>query len=169
MGRRAIELGPTASTVARNLKRFRAELRGWTLADLAERMTEVGRPMTANTLSAIETQARRIDVDDLIALAAALGISPAALLMPHVTPEDTPDPDDPSLLAEKPLITSAEPNDGDVPRITAGQYWDWLIADSPLDSPLLMDERDEFAIEAWRRDQVPVWAYRPRTRGVDRG
>ncbi|MBN7457547.1 helix-turn-helix transcriptional regulator [Mycobacteroides abscessus subsp. abscessus] len=162
MGRKAIELGPTAATVALNVKRFRTGLRGWTLAELSERMTEVGRPMTGNTLSAIENQTRRIDVDDLIALSAALEVSPAALLMPHITPEDTGDPGDPSLMQELRIITSAErePEDG-LRAITAGAFWSWLIADVPLDAPYLMDERDEVAIEQWRRDIVPRWAYRP--------
>lgn len=170
VARKAIELGPTATTVAGNVKRFRTSLRGWTLAELSDRMTEVGRPMTGNTLSAIETMTRRIDVDDLIALSAALEVSPAALLMPHVTADDTPDPDDPSLMPEKLVVTSAEPEptEGDVRSVTAGNYWDWLTADSPLDAPMLLDERDEFAIESWRRDIVPRWAYRART-GGDRG
>lgn len=170
MGRKAIELGPTAQTVAANVKRFRTSLRGWTLAELSERMTEVGRPMTGNTLSAVETMTRRIDVDDLIALSAALEVSPAALLMPHVTAEDTPDPDDPSLMQETGIVTSAEadPGEGAVRRVMAGSYWDWLIADSPLDAPYLLDERDEHAIESWRRDIVPQWAYRARG-GGDRG
>lgn len=171
VGRKAIELGPTASTVARNVKRFRTDLRGWTLAELSERMTEVGRPMTGNTLSAIETMTRRIDVDDLIALSAALEVSPAALLMPHITPEDTPDPGDPSLMQEMGLVTSAEPEpeEGQAPSVTAGQYWAWLIADSPLDASLLLDARDEFAIESWRRNIVPQWAYRMSRGGSDRG
>lgn len=119
--------------------------------------------MTGNQLSAIETLIRRIDVDDLIALAAALEVSPTALLMPHIDPEDTPDPDDPSLLPETPLTTSAAPfTEGVQSAVDAGRYWLWLIADSPLDEPYVLDERDEFAIEQWRRDQVPQWAYRHR-------
>lgn len=170
MGRKAIELGPTARTVATNVRRFRTELRGWTMAELAERMATTARPMTGNQLSAIETLIRRIDVDDLIALAAGLGVSPSALLMPHVTSEDVHDPDDPSLLPEVPLVTSAEPlREGEATHVDAGRYWQWLIADSPLDATYYMtDERDEFAIEAWRRDQVPPWAYRSRP-GASRG
>lgn len=171
MGRKAIELGPTAATVSENVKRFRTELRGWTLAELSARMTEVGRPMTGNTLSAIENQTRRIDVDDLIALSAALEVSPAVLLMPHVTSDDTDDPNDPSLLPEVPLVTSAEPQREDtVNAVDAGRYWLWLIADAPLDaSYYLTDERDEFAIEQWRRETVPQWAYRNRLGGDRRG
>lgn len=171
MGRKAIELGPTASTVALNVKRFRTSLRGWTLAELSERMTEVGRPMTGNTLSTIENATRRIDVDDLISLSAALKVSPAVMLMPHVTPYDTDDPDDPSLLPEVPLVTSAEPQrEGEAQKVDAGKYWQWLIADAPLDaSYYLTEDRDEFAIEAWRRETVPQWAYRSRLDGGHRG
>lgn len=165
MGRTAIELGPTARTVAENVRRFRTSLRGWTMGELSERMAATARPMTRNQLSAIETLIRRIDVDDLIALAAALEVSPASLLMPHVEPENTPDPSDPSLAAEMSFPTSAEPEPD---AVTAGQYWLWLTADSPLDAPMLMNERDEFAIESWRRDQVPQWTYRAKARG-DRG
>lgn len=119
--------------------------------------------MTRNQLSAIETLARRIDVDDLIALAAALEVSPATLLMPHVEPADTPDPTDPSLLPEYPLVTSAEPFKENAPAgVDAGRYWLWLIAESPLDEPYVLGERDEFAVEAWRRETVPQWAYRHR-------
>lgn len=169
MGRTAIELGPTAQTVAENVRRFRTSLRGWTMGELSERMATTGRPMTRNQLSAIETMIRRIDVDDLIALSAALEVSPAALLMPHVEPEDTPDPDDPSLLPETPLVTSAEPFKENAPSgVDAGKYWLWLIADSPLDEPYILEERDEFAVEQWRRDQVPQWAYRHRP-GSPRG
>lgn len=168
MGRKAIELGPTADTVALNVKRFRTSLRGWTLAELSERMTEVGRPMTGNTLSAIENQTRRIDVDDLIALSAALEVSPAVMLMPHVTPDDTDDPGDPSLLPEVPLVTSAERPDDH--QVDAGRYWQWLIADAPLDASYhLTEDRDEFVIEQWRRETVPQWAYRTKMGGGHRG
>lgn len=161
MGRKAIELGPTANTVSENVKRFRTELRGWTLAELSARMEAVGRPMTGNTLSTIENGTRRIDVDDLIALSAALEVSPAVLLMPHVTAENTPDPDDPSLLPETPLVTSAEPQIDDAANaVDAGRYWLWLIADSPLDASYVVEDRDEFAIEQWRRETVPQWVYR---------
>lgn len=156
MGRKAIELGHTARTVASNVTRFRG-LRGYTLADLSARMTDVGRPLTVNTLSALENGTRRADVDDLVALAAALNVSPAALLMPPVSELDTPDP------SEQPVPTSA--GNG----VEAGALWLWLTADSPLDAPQILERRDEVAVEVWRRDQVPPWAYRTRTGGGDSG
>ncbi|MBF9327957.1 MULTISPECIES: helix-turn-helix domain-containing protein [Mycobacteroides] len=162
MGRKAIELGPTGRTVAMNIGLFRVK-RGWKLSQLSERMTAVGRPMTGNTLSSIENHTRRADVDDLVAIAAALDVSPASLMMPPT--EDDEDGGSTWL-----IHTSAEPDPGEegVATIQSGQFWDWLTADAPLDAPLLPDTgRDEFAVEAWRRKQVPPFAYRmkPNDRG----
>lgn len=156
MGRKAIELGHTGRTVASNIAYYRAK-RGWRLSQLSERMDEVGRPMTGNTLSAIENLTRRADVDDLVAIAAALEVSPAALLMPVVD-------DDEDGGAVWLIPTSAEPDRGDeTPTIQSGQFWDWLTVEAPLDAPLLPDTgRDEFAVEAWRREQVPPFAHRMR-------
>lgn len=45
-------------------------------------MGDLGRPITASGLQKIETHARRVDADDLMTLAVALGVSPVALLLP---------------------------------------------------------------------------------------
>ncbi|MBN7329842.1 helix-turn-helix domain-containing protein [Mycobacteroides abscessus] len=158
MGRKAIELGATGRTVAANIAFFRAK-REWRLAQLSERMTEVGRPMTVNTLSAIENLDRRTDVDDLMAIAAALDVSPASLLMPRIEDDD----DEDGGIAWH-VATSAEPDPGDQGvALVSGQLWDWLVADAPLREPLYTDTgRDEFEVEAWRRKQVPPFAHRKR-------
>jgi transcriptional regulator with XRE-family HTH domain len=46
-------------------------------------MTAAGRKITASGVQRIEAGARRIDVDDLVALARALGVTPADLLGEH--------------------------------------------------------------------------------------
>jgi transcriptional regulator with XRE-family HTH domain len=79
MGTRAIELGPTGRTVKAQIRRIR-ERNGWSLQDLSDRLTEVGRPIVASGLSKIERGDRRVDVDDLVALAAALDTIPNDLL-----------------------------------------------------------------------------------------
>ncbi|MFJ8191108.1 helix-turn-helix domain-containing protein [Streptomyces sp. NPDC096094] len=83
-----IELGPTGRTVAANVKRLR-EARGLTLRALSAELKERGRPLSADALNKIENGAqddgravRRVDVDDLVALSAALGVGPLALLLP---------------------------------------------------------------------------------------
>lgn len=179
MGRKAIELGATATTVARNVQRFRM-MRGLTLGELSARVTAVGRPMSANTLSTLELLNRRADVDDLVALASALDVSPAALLMPHIVDashlpggSDAPQDVYPETSAEPAAVVETDPATGEqivtaAPVHTAQQYWHWLIADSPLDAPTDDDERDDFAVESWRREQVPTWAYRKRMGGAGR-
>lgn len=159
MGRKAIALGSTAEVFATNITRFRG-LRGMTLADLSERMAEIGRSMTGNTISTIENKQRRADVDDVMALAAALDVSPAALLMPHVDPADSTDPSDLSLLYERDVRTSASTE-----PVEAGQLWLWLTGESPLTAPQYKDQVDEFAVENWRREQVPRFAWKASSDG----
>jgi len=73
--------------VARQVRTVRKG-RGWTLQQLANRCADLGAPwLTTQVVQAIERQhggttsrARYTTVDDLAALAAALGVPPAALL-----------------------------------------------------------------------------------------
>jgi transcriptional regulator with XRE-family HTH domain len=76
-----MERGPAGRLVAENVRRFR-ELQQLSLDDLSRRMTEVGWPIIASGLSKLERGARRIDVDDLTALAEALKVDPTRLLLP---------------------------------------------------------------------------------------
>jgi len=50
----------------------------------------VGRPLGHSAVDQIEKGTRRVDVDDLMALAAALGVSPITLLMPGMSRADAP-------------------------------------------------------------------------------
>ncbi len=79
MATRRVVIGPTGHTVRANVSKFR-KLRGLTLRELAERLEQGGRKMAHNTISEIERGARRVDVDDLTALAAALDVAPVDLL-----------------------------------------------------------------------------------------
>lgn len=83
------ELGQTGRIVAENVKRFR-EVQNLTYAELARRLEAVGRTIPVLGLSRIEDGARRVDPDDLTALAAALGVGPIALLMPRGATPDKP-------------------------------------------------------------------------------
>ena len=75
------ELGPTGATTAHNVKRLRNR-QGLTYVDLATRLEHVGRPIPTLGLRRIEAGERRVDVDDLVALAYCLGANPNALLLP---------------------------------------------------------------------------------------
>lgn len=86
MAGREPDIGPTARTVAENVKRLR-ELQGLKYTDLSERLrTTSGWLINAVGIRRIESTERRVTVDDLVALSATLGVSPAALLYPIDTP-----------------------------------------------------------------------------------
>lgn len=76
-----LEIGPAGNRVARAIERTRTA-RGVAQRQLAARATALGHPMTVTTISRIERRRRRCDVDDLVAIAAALGVSPLVLLQP---------------------------------------------------------------------------------------
>lgn len=81
--------GPTGDRVAQNLRAIRKS-RGMSTYDVARCLREIGWPIQQTGVARIETGERRVDVDDLLALAAVLGCSPARLLMPPVTAPDGP-------------------------------------------------------------------------------
>ena len=121
--RPAIPLAATAQTVARNVHRLR-KARGLTVYALAQALRDVGRSISADAVCKIENAARsdakhvrRVDVDDLMALAVVLGVSPSALLLPLV--------DDPATTVE---ITGAG-------TVSANEAWDWMDGRRRLDRP----------------------------------
>ena len=115
-----IELGPTGMIVAANIKRLR-EAQGLSLLALSKRLEGTERELSADALNKIENGAnpdakhiRRVDADDLIALAVVLGVSPSALLLPL--------DDSPGSVA---MVTVA----GELP---ADRAWDWMDGRQPL-------------------------------------
>ena len=73
--------GPTGETVRHNVKRLREE-QHLSYAEVSRRLDEVERPIATLGLSRIEAGERRVDADDLMALAVVLGVTPATLLLP---------------------------------------------------------------------------------------
>jgi transcriptional regulator with XRE-family HTH domain len=72
-------VGEIGRNVANNVRRLRSG-QGLSTARLAEVVGEHGRPMHDSAITRIEHCNRAVDVDDLVALASALGVSPADLL-----------------------------------------------------------------------------------------
>ena len=72
-------LGPSGEMVCENVKRLRA---GMTYKELAEKLAAVGRPIPTLGLRRIEAGTRRVDADDLVALAVVFDVSPLTLLLP---------------------------------------------------------------------------------------
>jgi transcriptional regulator with XRE-family HTH domain len=79
------EAGPAARRVAENLRRIRQE-RGLSYAELARRLAAIGHPTVDTALLKTEKGERRASIDDLAALAVALGVTPNRLLLPPVDP-----------------------------------------------------------------------------------
>lgn len=80
MGTRT-HIGETGDLVRRRIKETRQHQR-LSLAELSTRLTRAGHPILMSGLSKIENGGRRVDVDDLVAVAAALGVPPGVLLSP---------------------------------------------------------------------------------------
>jgi len=76
-----IPLGPTGTRLGPQLRAVR-RARNLTLGGLSCVLTDLGHPINVSALAKAEKGQRRIDVDDLIALAVAVDTSPNALLLP---------------------------------------------------------------------------------------
>ncbi|WP_205538735.1 helix-turn-helix domain-containing protein [Mycobacterium kyogaense] len=142
-GTKARPLGDIGETVRSNLIRIR-EKRRMPVTELSERMKDAGRPIPALGLRRIEAGERRVDVDDLFALALALQISPITLLMPYPL-------DDPEQKVEVPGLAG---------RPTAAQLWAWLRAEDPLIDPGAIED---IALHEWvdfAKDALPRWVLR---------
>ena len=134
MGTHAVQRGATARTVSKNVKDFR-EKRNLGLRGLAKKLGEVGRPLTHSAIDQIEKGTRRVDVDDLMALAAALEVSPITLLMPADVDRDT-------------LVVAT----GARGKVPAERIWNWLNASYPLQGAVMSFYGD--ALPVWEHDQL---------------
>ncbi|MDH6432601.1 transcriptional regulator with XRE-family HTH domain [Streptomyces sp. SAI-144] len=112
-GPAATQVEATGQHVQANVARLR-KARGWTTYQMAKLMKEVGRPIPQSGISRIESGTRRVDVDDLTALAAVFGVAPAALLLPL---EDRP--------GARIRVTGAD-------EVDAADAWDWAEGQRPL-------------------------------------
>lgn len=133
MASREITRGPVATHVSQNLAELRRK-RGMSLAQLSEVMTSTaGRPILASGLGKIETGERRVDVDDLVALAMALDVSPVRLLLPRPQPEAADAPEE--TRTEAVLHREPGPNDYVLPSggsTPLTRVWSWACGDEPL-------------------------------------
>ncbi|WP_301122175.1 helix-turn-helix domain-containing protein [Mycolicibacterium fortuitum] len=109
-------LGPSGKAVAANVERLRNE-QNLTFAALSDRLETLQRPIPPLGLRKIVAETRRVDADDLVGLAVALGVSPASLLMPDL-----------ATVAQDDLV----PITGWQKPITASVVWRWLTAWEPL-------------------------------------
>lgn len=145
-------MGATARTVADNVRRLRTA-RGMSLRALAIELKEAGHSLSADALNKIENgrtpapgteepkQVRRVDVDDLMALAQVLRVSPMSLLLPWT---ETP---------------NAQAEVTGVGTVEARVAWEWAIGQGPA---TIRSEDDRYGeLLRFRVDSTPAWARSP--------
>lgn len=77
--RQVIQLGPSGRNVAANVQARRHAL-GLTFREMSEQLEKLGQPIRQSGLVDIEASRRRVDADDLVALALVLRTTPNRLL-----------------------------------------------------------------------------------------
>lgn len=107
---RGNDIGPTGITVGENISRVRKSQQ-ISLQALEARLSEIGRKISLSGLSKIENGDRRVDTDDLMAIAIALDVTPLGLLLPI---------DEPGAVVD---VTGA--------RGSVGAFWGWAMGDGP--------------------------------------
>ena len=120
--KKQMDLGPIGIAVAANVERLR-DTQNLSYAELSRRLDELGRPIAPLGLTRIRDLKRRVDVDDLIALALALGVSPTTLLLPH------------SAASTGAEAAGAEAVTDGGEKYPLSQVWRWFVAESPIDVP----------------------------------
>lgn len=138
--RPAAQYGPTAKTVAFNVKRLR-ERTGMTIYKLSALLREAGRPITPAAVGKMEREQRQVTVDDLAALAVIFGVSPSALLLP---------------LTDKPSDPVEVTGGG---TVAAEDAWSWANGDRPLRyaegrEPTQQMEHQLYGVPQWIRTTV---------------
>lgn len=126
--------GPVSRYVADNLVRLRMD-RSLSTTRLSAALKEIGHSIPATGITRIEKGQRRVDVDDLVALAVVLKVSPTALLLP------------PSLLGEVELAPRRSVN--------AIEAWTWAMSRYPLDLPKEQGEARRTALDDHQMHSLP--------------
>lgn len=130
MAAKKIDLGGTGETVKENVKRLRG---GMQYKELSERLSKLGRPIPPLGLRRIEAGERRVDVDDLVALAVAFDVSPLTILLPA----------DASNVRSSPLTGVPDR------EVAHSLQWAWGEGSIPLSMPWGSEEATE-AVDRYR-------------------
>lgn len=79
MPAKEVDVGPVGRRVGAAVRAQRSN-KGMTLVDLSHELARLHQPINPNSLARLERGERRVDVDELVALAAALGMPAPQLL-----------------------------------------------------------------------------------------
>lgn len=152
-----MELGATGEAVAHNVKRLR-ESANLTYTEVSKLLAARNRSISPLAVRRIEEMERRVDVDDLVALAVILDVSPVSLLYPGA-------------VEGKSEVQATGMND----PVPAEVLWEWMRAEAPLGAAHQMETFNFLgrALPEWRRqeysEQLRGWAEAAAKRGSERG
>ena len=135
----ARETGPTADTARNALSRLRKAAK-LSLRELAAEMPAGPGQLSHSAIGEVERGVRRLDLDELTALAAALRVSPITFFL-----------GDPGESRPDDLITLT----GLGEPVTAQSGLLWLRGLAPADPK---EATDDWAAEGFRRRSLPEWA-----------
>lgn len=114
MAGKEITEGATGLTVRENVRRLRED-RDMSWAQMSRFLERAGRPIAPLGLRRIEDGSRRVDVDDLMAIAVVLDVTPNDLLLPPFSSEEVE-------------------ASGGLIGFGADQLWEWACSQKQLDS-----------------------------------
>ena len=134
--------GETSRVIGRNVARLRGE-DGISARALAERVSELGVPMSQSGVSDIERGARTVSADQLTGLAVALRVSPVGLLMPFSSTGD---------LDEECALTGTG-------QEMSTFVLSWLLCDAPFTDDRSGSDAARTVRTAFRRRSLPPWAW----------
>lgn len=117
-----------------------------TTAELSRRLAELGQPIQDSGITKIESGTRRVDVDDLVALAVALEVTPNALLLPG-----TDSPGSASRYMVTPVNMEEAPS----------TIWAWATGETPLGAQPFHLAEGPPDVECLNRELIFVAQNRP--------
>ncbi|MFT4051116.1 MAG: hypothetical protein QM677_02560 [Microbacterium sp.] len=148
-GLKPIDLGPTGERVAEGVAHFR-NARRLSYQALSDLLSDAGWPIPILGLRRIESRARRVTVDDLMALAFVLEVPPLDLLMPPPLSDGPMPTGAPDGLVPAEVRAWARENTGLSPRALVS-YWDERYDELMRDFEMLIGLVERASTPALRR------------------
>jgi hypothetical protein len=134
----ATKLGSVGQRVAKEVARLRGRT---SVRELSARLSKLGRPILPSGITKLEQGKRRVDVDDLVALAVALKVTPTRLLLgPPPTDGTADDPAHDEVWEWTEWVSEDGERRSPVPLIRflpnlalePWEAWPWALGDMPL-------------------------------------
>lgn len=145
MAGKRLELSDTGIAVADNVERL-IRSTGLNHTQLSARLASIGRDIPPLAVGRITKKERRVDADDLVALAIALGVTPITLLMPATGADDED--------AQVTLTGVGKP-------ISAVSAWNWLSGQAPEWFSGSITQYVSLAWPRWLQDKFGHWTWKP--------